>query len=92
VGPAAHEHHHLVEGDPVPRHVDHRLAGGRGPDLAVDGRDEGLVGVASHHAELLDRRDAGRAQCVDAAHAVRLHEVGERPARLTQLDLGEAEA
>ena len=92
VGPAAHERHHLVEGDAVPRHVDHRLAGARGPDLAVDGGDEGPVGVAPHLAELLDRRDAGRAQRVDAAGAVRLHEVGKGPARLAQLHVGQAEA
>ena len=60
--------------------------------MAVDGGDERMVGVAPHLAELLDRRDTGRAQRVDAAGAVRLHEVGKGPAGLAQLHVRQAEA
>jgi hypothetical protein len=92
VGPRAHEHEHLVEGDPVSRHVEHRLAGRRRQDLAVDGGHEGPVGLLAHHAELLDGGEAGRPQRVDGAGPIRRHEVVEGPPRFAQLHLGPAEA
>src|SRR5262249_29572433 len=92
VRPGAHQHHHRIEGDAIARHVDHRLAGARGLDLAIDAGDEGAFGiVVPQHAELLDRYDARRAQRVDAAVTVRLHEVGEGPAGLAELHPCDAE-